>query len=83
MHINNMPTILLLSNLIKVNINPRDKHKFPHVHVVHAEKAALISLESFEIIENTGFSHKPLKKVISILKDEKSLVMEAWRNLNE
>lgn len=77
-----MPTILLLANMIKININPRDRHRFPHVHVIHAEKSALISLEDFEIIESTGFSEKTLKEVIKILKKEKETLFEAWREYN-
>ena len=82
MHINYMPTVLILANMIKVNIYPRDRHRFPHVHILHAEKSALISLEAFEVIENSGFSEKTLKEVIKVLKAEKETLFEAWREYN-
>ena len=83
MHIDYMPTILLLANVIKITINPKDRHRFPHVHVIHADKAALMSLENFKDIENSGFSEKNLKQVIKVLKDEKETLFEVWREYNE
>ena len=83
MHIDYMPTILLLANVIKITINPKDRHRFPHVHVIHADKAALMSLENFKVIENSGFSEKTLKQVIKVLKDEKETLFEVWREYNE
>lgn len=62
MHIKYMPTILLLANMIKVTINPNDRHRFPHVHVIHAEKSALIGLEDFEVLENSGLFRKNFKE---------------------
>jgi plasmid rolling circle replication initiator protein Rep len=67
MHIKNMPTILLLANMIKITINPKDKHRFPHVHVLHAEKSALIDLKSFIVMQNNGFSEKTLKQVLTVI----------------
>jgi hypothetical protein len=67
MHIKSMPTILLLANMIKITINPKDKHRFPHVHVLHAEKSAIIDLNSFAVIENNGFSEKTLKQVVTVI----------------
>ena len=68
--------------MIKININPRDRHRFPHVHVIHAEKSALVSLDDFEVIENSGFSEKTLKQIIKVLKDEKKILIDAWREYN-
>jgi hypothetical protein len=82
MHIAHMPTILLLANMIKITINPRDKHRFPHVHVLHAGKSALIDLKNFEVIENNGFSEKTLKQVLVTIRDEQEFLLEAWRELN-
>lgn len=82
MHIKNMPTILLLANMIKITINPNDKHRFPHVHVIHAEKSALISLDDFSVLENSGFSEKTLKGVIKVLKDEIEFLLQAWSEYN-
>jgi len=82
MHIKNMPTILLLANMIKITINPKDKHRFPHVHVLHAEKSALIDLKNFMVIENNGFSEKTLKQVIEVIRDEQEFLLDAWREYN-
>ena len=82
MHINYMPTILLLANMIKITINPKDKHRFPHVHVLHAEKSALIDLKSFDVVENNGFSEKTLKKVLNVIRTEQDFLLEAWREYN-
>lgn len=82
MHINYMPTILLLANMIKITINPKDKHRFPHVHIVHAEKSALIDLQSFTVLENNGFSEKTLKQVVVALKQEQKFLIEAWSEYN-
>jgi hypothetical protein len=82
MHIIYMPTILLLANMIKITINPNDKHRFPHVHVIHAEKSALISLDDFTILENSGFSEKTLRKVLKVIKEEQELLLEAWSEYN-
>lgn len=82
MHIHNMPTILLLANMIKITINPRDKHRFPHVHVLHAEMAALIDLKNFVVLENNGFSEKTLKQVIAVIRDEQDFLLEAWSEYN-
>ncbi len=83
MHIKNMPTILLLANMIKITINPKDKHRFPHVHILHAEKAALIDLKSLEVVENNGFSEKTLRQVLQLIKDEQKILLDAWREYNE
>jgi hypothetical protein len=77
-----MPTILLLANMIKITINPKDKHRFPHVHVLHAEKSALIDLTSFVVLENNGFSEKTLKQVILVLQQENKCLLEAWEEYN-
>jgi len=82
MHITSMPTILLLANLIKITINPKDKHRFPHVHVLHAEKSALIDLKNFVVLENNGFSEKTLKQVIAVIRDEQEFLMAAWEEYN-
>jgi len=82
MHIDHMPTILLLANMIKITINPKDKHRFPHVHILHAEKSALIDLEKFVVLENNGFSEKTLKQVIAVLRDEQGFLLDAWREYN-
>ena len=82
MHIDDMPTILLLANMIKITINPNDKHRFPHVHIIHAEKSALISLNDFSVLENSGFSEKTLKSVIKVLKDEIEFLLQAWSEYN-
>jgi len=78
-----MPTILLLANMIKITINPKDKHRFPHVHILHAEKSALIDLKNFEVLENNGFSMKTLKQVIAVIEDEQKFLLEAWREYND
>jgi hypothetical protein len=77
-----MPTILLLANMIKITINPKDKHRFPHVHILHAERSALIDLKNFKVIENNGFSEKTLKQVIAVIRDEHELLLDAWREYN-
>ena len=77
-----MPTILLLANMIKITINPKDKHRFPHVHVLHAEKSALINLNNFLVLENNGFSEKTLKQVIAVMRDEQELLLAAWEDYN-
>ncbi|MFN8943829.1 MAG: DUF4160 domain-containing protein [Pseudobdellovibrionaceae bacterium] len=83
MHTLKMPTILLLANMIKITINPKDKHRFPHVHILHAEKSALIDLKNFEVLENNGFSMKTLKQVIAVIEDEQKFLLEAWREYND
>ncbi len=82
MHIINMPTILLLANMIKITINPRDKHRFPHVHVIHAEKSALVDLGNFLVLENDGFSENTLKQVVLVLQKNIECLMEAWEQYN-
>ncbi len=77
-----MPTILLLANMIKITINPKDKHRFPHVHVLHAEKSALVDLKNFVVLENNGFSEKTLKQVILVLQKENEFLLEAWKEYN-
>ena len=77
-----MPTILLLANMIKITINPKDKHRFPHVHILHAEKSALIDLNNFVVLENDGFSEKTLKQVIAVIRDEQDFLLEAWSEYN-
>jgi hypothetical protein len=82
MHIKYMPTILLLANMIKITINPKDKHRFPHVHIIHAEKSALIDLKNFSVLENNGFSEKTLKQVIMVIQAEQERLLEAWEEYN-
>ena len=77
-----MPTILILANMIKITINPKDKHRFPHVHVLHAEKSALIDLKNFLVLENNGFSEKTLKQVIAVMQHEQQLLLDAWEEYN-
>lgn len=68
--------------MIKITINPNDKHRFPHVHVLHSDKSALVSLKDFSILENSGFSEKTLKKVLKVLREEQDLLLEAWSEYN-
>ena len=59
-----------------------DQVRFPHVHVIHAGKSALIDLRIFSIIENNGFSEKTLKQVIEVLQVEQENLLEAWEEYN-
>lgn len=77
-----MPTILLLANMIKITVNPKDKHRFPHVHVLHAEKSALINLKNFSVVENNGFSEKTVRQVVTVIQNEQELLLEAWKEYN-
>ena len=77
-----VPTILLLANMIKIIINPNDRHRFPHVHVMHADRSALIDLEDLKVIDNSGFSQKTLEKVIEVIREEQDFLLEAWREYN-
>lgn len=82
MHKKYMPTILLLANMIKITVNPKDKHRFPHVHVLHAEKSALINLKNFSVVENNGFSEKTVRQVVTVIQNEQELLLEAWKEYN-
>jgi hypothetical protein len=83
-----MPTIFLLLGNISVTINPKDRHRFPHVHIYKGhpkrpDASALIAIGSWEILEASGFSEAALNGIIEGLKARHEKLMLKWRELND
>jgi hypothetical protein len=79
-----MPVVLRLANAIEILINTREQnHARPHFHVRHADKTASIALDTFEVLANSGFSQKTLKRVVENTKPLQNELMEIWNEYHK
>lgn len=74
-----MPTVVRLGN-VKIVIYARD-HNPPHFHVLAAEYAAIISIETLEVL--AGFLPRQMYELATDwAADHMDVLQEAWERLN-
>jgi Domain of unknown function (DUF4160) len=58
-------------------------HLPPHIHLKDAtgQRAAIVELESFEIVVNDGFKQRELNYVLRYLKLRQMHVLQRWHEL--
>jgi hypothetical protein len=75
-----MPTVVRLGN-VKIVIYAAD-HNPPHFHLLSAEHAAIVSIETLEI--TSGFVPRQVYEVATRWAvDHMDLLRETWTRLNE
>lgn len=77
-----MPTILKLFGLV-FRIYTRD-HLPPHVHVLSADGEAIFTISSQDaaLKENKGLRQKDVNLVLSILEENRELILEEWNRIH-
>ena len=56
------------------------EHPPAHVHIISAEARCKINLQSFEVMENFGFSKAALKKLIAEVSKRSDELLAYWEN---
>ena len=67
---------------IRFIINSND-HAPPHVHVVHTDAKVRVNLETFEPMDDTGFSASALREIIEKVKEHEEELLDEWRRFHE
>jgi len=83
-----MGLIFWLLGNIRVTINPKDRHRFPHVHIYkgdpkNPDASALIAIGTWKFLEASGFSKNALNEIVQGLSDRESVLREKWKELND
>ena len=75
-----MPTLFKLFGLI-FRIYTRD-HRPPHVHVISQEGEAIftVSEDRVEMRENKGMRQKDISLSLSVIYENKELILKEWEN---
>ena len=77
-----MPTLFKLFGLI-FRIYTRD-HQPPHVHVISQEGEAIFNIDlEVTLIDNKGMKPKDVSLAVSILEENKEIILEEWNKLHE
>ena len=77
-----MPTLFKLFGLIFL-IYTRD-HQPPHVHVISQEGEAIFIIDQeVTLKDNKGMKPKDVSLAVSILEENKELILEEWNRLHE
>ena len=71
-----MPTLFIEG--YKFRFYSSDVHEPPHVHVIRAERVAKIWLKSLEIEHNHGYNKPELNKVLKLIEQNETKLLEAW-----
>ena len=60
-------------------------HLPPHIHLKDAtgQRAAIVDLESLEVVVNDGFKQRELNYVLYYLKLRKTHVLQRWHELQD
>lgn len=69
-------------NLIIRTKEKNHKH-LPHCHAVGNGHEARIAIGNFEVLSNTGFTKKDIKKIIAAVKFFQAELMEQWVEYHE
>ena len=76
-----MPTLLKLFGLI-FRIYTRD-HQPPHVHVISQEGEAIFIInQEVTLKDNKGMKPKDVSLAVSILEENKEIILEEWNKLH-
>ncbi len=71
-----MPTIVI--DGYKFRFYSSDRGEPPHVHVISAENAAKIWLDTFDVAYNYGYNTRDLNQIIRLAKENRERLVEAW-----
>ena len=76
-----MPTLFKLFGLI-FRIYTRD-HQPPHVHVISQEGEAIFIIDQeVTLKDNKGMKPKDVSLAVSILEENKEIILEEWNKLH-
>ena len=76
-----MPTLFKLFGLI-FRIYTRD-HQPPHVHVISQEGEAIFIIDQeVTLKDNKGMKPKDVSLAVSILEENKEIILEEWNRLH-
>lgn len=72
----------LSSKHLAYKINEKD-HSPPHVHIEGMGASVRINLLTLEILDQeTDFSHATLNRIIKVVKENRSLLLDRWEELH-
>jgi hypothetical protein len=73
------PKIIEVTKAVYIEIRLKEKgHNTPHVHLVGPGIEASIAIDTLDVLANSGFTDRDLRKIKEFLKDRKSELKEAW-----
>lgn len=75
-----MPTILRLDGL-RIVIYPND-HQPAHVHVLGPGWEAVVDLDELKLREAIGCGERDAEKVLRLVGERRSELLEAWRRIH-
>ena len=71
-----MPTVLR-EDAYSFKIYPND-HIPAHVHVLHAENRARVTLQPIAVVTNIGFNPREISRILEITQAHQSDLLAAW-----
>jgi hypothetical protein len=72
-----MPTVLRFDGY-RFYFYSHEPNEPPHVHVDRAEATAKVWLEEVKIARGRGFRTKERNAILSIVKEHREMLLEAW-----
>ena len=75
------PTVLR-SGPYRVYFHSHEPNEPPHVHVDRDDQSAKFWLSPTSLARNMGFSSKELNKVLRLVKEHETELMEAWNDFH-
>ncbi len=72
-----MPTVLRIG-AFKLYFYSHEPNEPPHIHIDRDRYGAKFWLEPVMLAKNIGFSPKELRKLEKIVKENQTLILEAW-----
>ncbi|MDW6024544.1 DUF4160 domain-containing protein [Mesorhizobium sp. BAC0120] len=72
-----MPTVLREAGY-RFHFFSGDGHEPPHVHIDDGDRKAKIWLQEVRVAKNGGFSDVELGRIIAIVSENRSRLLEAW-----
>ena len=72
-----MPTVLRIG-AFKLYFYSHEPNEPPHIHIDRDRYSAKFWLEPVMLAKNIGFSPKELRKLEKIVKENQTLILEAW-----
>jgi hypothetical protein len=73
-----MPTVLR-SGPCRVYFFSHEPSEAPHVHVDRDERSAKFWIDPVAIARNVGFSARELRRIETLVREHRELLLEAWR----
>jgi hypothetical protein len=76
-----MPTVLHINGCRFFFFS--NEHKPKHIHVEKADMYARIELETLKVTDKFNINSKELKKIVNIIKENKTKLLGAWNEYFE